>query len=114
VRGLTAIPTMASMLHGELVAFGTLVQMAVEGRPVEEIDKVARLLYDVKLPVTFAELGQNVPFTTAQISTMVDATLSAAYAKNMNPPLDYERLVNGLAAADNIGSRLTRVRSYAL
>jgi glycerol dehydrogenase len=114
VRGLTAIPATASMLHGELVAFGTLVQMAVEGRPVEEIDKVARLLHDVKLPVTFAELGQIVPFTTAQISTVVEATLSTAYAKNMNPPLDYERLVNGLATADNIGSRLTSVRSYAL
>lgn len=114
VRGLTAIPAMASMLHGELVAFGTLVQMAVEGRPVEEIDQVARLLRDVKLPVTFAELGQNAPFTTAQINTMVEATLSAAYAKNMNPPLNYERLVNGLAAADNIGSRLTNVTSSAL
>lgn len=114
VRGLTAIPAMASMLHGELVAFGTLVQMAVEGRPVEEIDQVARLLHDVKLPVTFAELGQNAPFTTAQINTMVEATLSAAYAKNMNPPLNYERLVNGLAAADNIGSRLTNVTSSAL
>lgn len=114
VRGLTAIPTMASMLHGELVAFGTLVQMAVEGRPVDEIDKVARLLHDVKLPVTFAELGQNMPFTTAQINTMVEATLSAAYAKNMNPPVNYERLVGGLAKADNIGSRLTNVKSCAL
>ena len=105
---------MASMLHCELVAFGTFVQMAVEGRPVEDTDKVARLLHDEKLPVTFAELGQNTPFTTVQINTMVEATLSAAYAKNMNPPLNYERLVNGLAAADNIGSRLTNATSSAL
>jgi len=28
--------------------------------------------------------------------------------------LNYERLVNGLAAADNIGSRLTNVTSSAL
>ena len=114
VRGLTAIPAMASMLHGELVAFGTLVQMAVEGRPVEEIAKVARLLHAVKLPVTFAELGQNTPFTTAQIDTLVEATLSAAYARNMHPPLNDERLVSGLAVADNIGSRLRGVTSSAL
>ncbi|MBV4484776.1 glycerol dehydrogenase [Pseudomonas sp. SWRI153] len=106
VRGLTAIPAMASMLHGELVAFGTLVQMAVEQRPVEEIEPVARLLRAVKLPVTFSELGQHTPFTTAQIDTLVEATLSAAYARNMNPPLNYQRLVEGLAAADSIGSRL--------
>ncbi|MNI72985.1 Glycerol dehydrogenase [compost metagenome] len=114
VRGLTAIPTMASMLHGELVAFGTLVQMAVEGRPVDEIDKVARLLHAVNLPVTFAQLGQDVPLTTMQINTIVEATLSAAYAKNMHPPLDHERLVGGLAKADNIGSRLTNATSCAL
>lgn len=108
VRGLTAIPAMASMLHGELVAFGTLVQMAVEERPLGEIERVARLLQAVKLPVTFAELGQSTPFSSAQINLMVEATLSAAYAKNMHPPLDYQRLVNGLAAADSIGSRLIK------
>ncbi|MCK8669026.1 glycerol dehydrogenase [Pseudomonas azerbaijanoccidens] len=113
VRGLTAIPAMASMLHGELVAFGTLVQMAVEKRPVDEIEKVARLLHDVKLPITFAGLGQNVPFTTTQINTMVEATLSAAYARNMHPPLSYECLVNGLAQADHIGSRLINAKSCA-
>ncbi|GLH42996.1 iron-containing alcohol dehydrogenase [Pseudomonas moraviensis] len=108
VRGLTAIPAMASMLHGELVAFGTLVQMAVEARPVDEIEQVARLLHAVKLPVTFAELGQRTPLTTAQITILVDATLSAAYARNMQPPLTYQRLVEGLAAADSLGARLIR------
>lgn len=99
---------MASMLHGELVAFGTLVQMAVEARPVDEIELVARLLHAVKLPVTFAELGQRTPLTTAQITILVDATLSAAYARNMQPPLTYQRLVEGLAAADSLGARLIR------
>lgn len=75
------------------------------------MNKVARLLSEVNLPVTFAELGQHEPFTKKQIDTMVETTLSAVYAKNMVIPLNYERLVNGLAQADNIGSCLNNTTS---
>lgn len=114
VRGLTSIPTMAAMLHGELVAFGTLVQMAVEERPVAEISRVAHLLQAVKLPVTLAELGQTQPLSAAELDTLVGATLSAAYSKNMQPALTYERLVRGLVAADHLGAGLKSTKPAAV
>jgi len=105
VRGLTAIPAITSMLHGELVAFGTLVQMSVEERPDAEILEVAQLLNDVNLPVTLAGLGQTSPFTAQELNIVVEATLGAAYAKNMAPALTAERLIRGLARANALGQQ---------
>lgn len=113
VRGLTSIQTMAAMLHGELVAFGTLVQMAVELRTTEEIRSVARLLQAVKLPITLAELGQRLPLTATEVDRLVEATLSAAYARNMQPALTRERLMTGLIMADHVGAGLAATQPAA-
>jgi len=104
IRGLTAVPTMAAMLHGELVAFGTLVQAVIEERSDAEVTELLGLLLAVKLPVTFKQLGQPEALTPDEMSTVVSATLAAAYSKNMNPPLTAERLTNALLAADRIGA----------
>jgi glycerol dehydrogenase len=104
IRGLTAVPTMAAMLHGELVAFGTLVQAVIEERNEAEVSELLGLLLAVKLPVTFKQLGQPDALTPDEMSTVVKATLAAAYSKNMNPPLTAERLTNALLAADRIGT----------
>jgi glycerol dehydrogenase len=97
------------MLHGELVAFGTLVQMSVEERPDSEILEVAQLLNDVNLPVTLDGLGQTSPFTSEELDIVVQATLGAVYAKNMAPALTAERLIRGLARADELGQRFERI-----
>jgi glycerol dehydrogenase len=106
IRGLTAVPTMAAMLHGELVAFGTLVQVIVEERSEAEVTELLSLLQVVNLPVTFKQLGQSVPLTRDEMLTVLNATLAAAYSKNMQPPLTAERLENALLKADSIGAAL--------
>jgi glycerol dehydrogenase len=103
IRGLTAVPTMAAMLHGELVAFGTLVQLVVEKRDDAEVDELLELLCAVNLPVTFSQLGQQGALTTQEMSTIVSATLGAAYSKNMSPELTAERLEDALVTADLVG-----------
>ncbi len=45
------------MLHGEFVAFGTLVQLILEQRPEEEFDRMFRFFKQVGLPTTLAGLG---------------------------------------------------------
>jgi glycerol dehydrogenase len=100
------VPTMAAMLHGELVAFGTLVQVIVEERSEAEVTELLSLLQVVNLPVTFKQLGQSVPLTRDEMLTVLNATLAAAYSKNMQPPLTAERLENALLKADSIGAAL--------
>ncbi|WP_250441001.1 glycerol dehydrogenase [Caballeronia sp. AZ1_KS37] len=103
IRGLTAIPAMASMMHGELVAFGTLVQLFVEDTSPEEIEPLATLMTATGLPLTLAELGQHAPLTSAQQTLIANATLATRYSRHMSPPLTAARLIEGIARADAYG-----------
>ncbi len=103
IRGVTAVPAMAAKLHGELVAFGTLVQLFVEDAHQMEIEQLAMLLEAVELPLTLAELGQAAPLTQDESATIALATLATNYSKHMTPPLTAERLLAGIACADAYG-----------
>jgi glycerol dehydrogenase len=56
-NGLTAAPPTHAFFHGEKVAFGTLVQLVLEGKPQAQIDEVVRFSTEVGLPVTLAAIG---------------------------------------------------------
>lgn len=56
-EGITVLPPCARLLHGEVVAFGILVQLIVEGAPKEEIDEMYDFFHAVGLPTTFEDLG---------------------------------------------------------
>ena len=56
-EGITVLEPCAKLLHGEVVAFGILVQLIVEGAPKEEIDEMYDFFNKVGLPSTFADLG---------------------------------------------------------
>lgn len=55
-NGFTSISTNTAM-HGELVAFGTLIQLLFEDAPKEEIKEVMDFMYSVSLPLTLVEMG---------------------------------------------------------
>mgnify|MGYP006266000729 FL=1 len=55
--GLTAAPETHDRLHGEKVAFGTLVQLVLEGRDASLVEEVMGFCRAVGLPTTLAELG---------------------------------------------------------
>jgi glycerol dehydrogenase len=55
--GLTALHELHHLFHGEKVAFGTLTQIVMENRSLEQIEEVLDFCTDVGLPVTFAEMG---------------------------------------------------------
>ncbi len=56
-NGLTAAAGTRGFFHGEKVAFGTLVQLVLEGKPRAQIDEVLAFASEVGLPVTLAEIG---------------------------------------------------------
>lgn len=55
-NGLTIVPGIARK-HGEIVAFGTLVQMVLEKRPMGEIERVMRWCMELGLPTRLKDLG---------------------------------------------------------
>jgi glycerol dehydrogenase len=56
-EGLHALEGTEKTLHGELVAFGAIVQLVMENYPKEEIDTVIGFCNAVGLPVTLKQLG---------------------------------------------------------
>ncbi|MGB2826519.1 MAG: glycerol dehydrogenase [Thermoplasmata archaeon] len=55
-NGLTALPGIKRK-HGEVVAYGTIVQMVLEKRSMGEIERVVRWCRELGLPVRLSELG---------------------------------------------------------
>jgi glycerol dehydrogenase len=56
-NGLTAAPETRAYYHGEKVAFGVLVQLALEAQPKQVFDEVLGFSTSVGLPVTLAAIG---------------------------------------------------------
>ncbi len=56
-NGITSVPG-AARKHGEIVAFGTLVQMVLEKRPMGEIERVMRWCRSIGLPYRLQDLGR--------------------------------------------------------
>jgi len=56
-NGLTIVPGIARK-HGEIVAYGTIVQMVLEKRPLGEIERVMRWCKELGLPVRLSDLGK--------------------------------------------------------
>ena len=55
-NGLALLPELSSVMHGEKVAFCTLVQMVLEGRPEEEISQIRGFCRKVGLPVSLEDM----------------------------------------------------------
>ncbi len=56
-NGLTVLPECHHMLHGEKVAFGTITQLVLENRSLEEVMMIIDFCRNIGLPVTLADLG---------------------------------------------------------
>ncbi len=55
-NGFTNIPGISAM-HGEVVAFGTIVQLLIEPAPKEELKEVMDFCYKVGLPMTLKDMN---------------------------------------------------------
>lgn len=60
-NGLLTATSYQQRMHGEIVAFGVLAQLVLEGRPAAAIREVQEFCAAVGLPVTLAELGIDNP-----------------------------------------------------
>ena len=56
-NGLTVAHGTHAYFHGEKVAFGTLVQLVLEGKPSALLDEVMGFCRSVELPITLADIG---------------------------------------------------------
>lgn len=84
---LGTLPATRDAAHGTHVAYGTLVQLAVEGRPDDEIDDLAGFLREVGLPTALVDFGLA-DATGAAIDALAAACVAAPYAHHQPRPVD--------------------------
>jgi len=103
-NGLTVLPESHEKYHGEKVAFGTLVQMVMEGRPREQINEVVDFCKSVGLPTNLKGLGIIDPseediMKVAKAATVEGATIHATWF-----PVTAKMVYAAIWTADAIGS----------
>jgi len=92
-RGLTAQKETRNALHGELVAWGLLVQLIAEERPAEFVSELVTFYEDIGLPTRLSKLGFN-NLIDSQIQEIATVThREAPYIKNLAIPLSVDRLI---------------------
>jgi glycerol dehydrogenase len=107
LRGLSALPELAGALHGEQVAFGTIVQLVLERRPVAALDAHLSLLSRLGLPTTLAALGWT-RVTGEQLAQVAALTMTAPYIGNFQSALTADAIAAAIAHADAAGAALAR------
>ena len=104
-NAFTKLPSCHAMYHGELVAFGTIVQMVLEKRPENEIEDVLRFCTSVGLPVTFAEVSTTELTHDELMSVAIAASGPDNFMDSMPFPVSPEMTFDALAVADALGRK---------
>jgi len=58
-NAMTVLPQFHHRYHGELVAFGAIVELILEQRPDDEIEEAIKFCISIGLPVSFSELSET-------------------------------------------------------
>lgn len=104
-NALTLLPQCHHRYHGELVAFGTIVQLVLENQPDEEIDEVIRFCFSVGLPVTLADISET-GFSRENLMTVATAACSPENFMESEPfPVSPEMVYDAMVAADARGKK---------
>ncbi|MEN6534802.1 MAG: glycerol dehydrogenase [Bryobacteraceae bacterium] len=112
-NGLTAVPETRPYLHGEKVAFGTLVQLVLESQPRPVMEEVLRFLTSVGLPVTLAEIGLD--RVTPEMLDRIAVRSTAKGETIHNEPFEVnpKTVADAIQSADAIGREWQRTHTGA-
>ena len=102
-NGMTQLPETHAMLHGEKVAFGTLVQLVLENAPTETLERVLAFCLEIGLPVCLEDLGVE---DVSRTRIMAVAEAACAPGDTMgNLPFETtpDMVCDAILAADALG-----------
>lgn len=101
-HGFRSVIPKIKHLHGEIVAFGTLVQLILENRSEKEIGSLVGLFKALKLPYRFEHLSLVNPDIEVMKSIATYAC-EAGTTKNMPFAIDAKMMLHAMLYADEIG-----------
>lgn len=105
-NGFTVLEASHGKLHGQKVAFGTITQLVMEGRPSHQIEEVIDFCLSVGLPVCLEDIGLLSPSTeeirrVAEATTAEGETIHATWF-----PVNADTVEGAIWAADALGKTL--------
>ncbi len=105
-NSLTVLPQCHHMYHGELVAFGAIVQLVLEKRPDVELREAIHFCTCVGLPVTLSELSES-ELTRDDIMKVATMACSLGSFMDSEPfPVTPEMTFEALMTADAMGRKM--------
>ena len=104
-NSLTAQPKCHHMFHGELVAFGAIVQLILEKRPDAEITEAINFCISVGLPVSFTELSETELTSDEIMKVAVTACSPGSFMDSEPFEVTPEMTFAALIAADALGKK---------
>ncbi|SHO52011.1 glycerol dehydrogenase [Anaerocolumna xylanovorans] len=100
-NGFTALSECEEVMHGSVVAFGTITQLLLEDAPKEEIKEVMDFCHSVGLPVTLKELSVT---DVSRVKIAAEkACIPGETIHNMAGDVTPDQLYDALLAADLLG-----------
>lgn len=99
-RGLMRARGARESLHGQQVAWATLVQLIAEGAPAEQVAELRDFLRQVQLPTSLAGLGMAAP-TSEEIRGIARATMAAPHLANLAVPVTEDVVVAAIRAVES-------------
>jgi len=106
-RGLSRIEELHGCLHGEEVAFGTLVQLVLEGRSDEFMADLIGFYRQIGLPATLADLGLK-RATEEHLRAIAEPSCAASSPLHqMARPVSVDQLVEALRRTEALGREIS-------
>ena len=102
-NGLTILEEGHHMYHGEKVAFGTIVQMVLENRSLDEINEVIALCKSVGLPTTLEQLGLGSVSRERLYKVAEASTVETETIHNMPFKVTADGVFAAILVADKLG-----------
>ena len=99
--GFSACPEAAHLYHGEIVGFGTLAMLMLQGESEETVREVTTFMKDVGLPMTFEQL--NIIPEEELLLRVAKVACTQSVMKNMPFPVTERDVVRALLKADIVG-----------
>ncbi|WP_226623023.1 glycerol dehydrogenase [Brucella anthropi] len=101
IRGLTRVPALSNYLHGEHVAYSTLVQIVIEGDDHDLSDALA-FNRSIGLPVSLRELGVEPSDLDAAAEEIAAGTMTAPYITNFPRRLEARDIAAAILKLESI------------
>ena len=103
-KGITYIPQLHELYHGNKVAFCTLTQLVLENAPEEEMEAVLDFCCQVGLPVCFADMGYSDVDHARLYLAAEKACVDGSTIHNLPFPVSADMVYAALVKADALGS----------